>query len=219
MTLWLCHLSSAQIKSMDVLLRGASERTTDTALCETDEDAVDARIRATDEDGDADDEDEHVQQREADVLDVGVPCAFFDNVEPEESGEGEAKGTAEETGDDAQEGAEEGDGLCDHPRDDDQTGDQAQPDAPALLGVDEADIGGGEEAAHEIFAHHGGVDTSGDEDDGEGDTERYADDFFRTGKQGRAGHVDTDKGVDDRSGQGVDEDFNCPEQVDGFDIV
>lgn len=204
---------------MNVLLRGASKRTTDATLCETDEDAVHARIRATDEDGDADDEDEDIQKREADVLGVGIPCSLFDNVEPEEGGEGEAEGTAEETRDDAQEGAEEGDGFCDHPRDDDQTGDQAQPDAPAFLGVDEADLGSGEEAAHEIFAHHGGVDTSGDEDDGEGDTERYAGDFFGTGKQGRAGHVDTDKGVDDRSGQGIDEDLNGPEQRDGFDIV
>lgn len=117
---------------------------------------------------------QRVDDGESDVLPGGVPFALLEDGEPEERGEVEGETADEQTGDDAEEVVEKGNGLGDHPGDESEHGDQRQPDDPALFRVDVAELGIREDAAHDVFADDGRVDTARDEDDGQREPERDA---------------------------------------------
>lgn len=199
--------------------RRTRERTSYTPLRILVQDILDTRIRPTNQHDQPNTEHQRIHHRESDILPCGVPFAFLEDVEPEEGGEVEGEAAAEQARDDAQEVVEEGDRLGDHPGDEGEPGDQSQPDHPAFLGVDVADLRLGEDTAHDVFSDDRGVNAAGDEDDGERETESDTGDQGWSGEDGGAVDVRADEGVDDGAGESIDEYLHDAERPDRLDVV
>lgn len=149
-----------------------------------------------------------------------MPGALLDDAKPHQSREVEGESRNEQGGADRQEAAEEGDRLGDDEGNDGDDGDQDAPGDLALLGSGDGLVGKAVvEALVDVTADHGGVDGSGDEDDGQGDSEGdLGGDGAGRQKSGRGDAV-TNKGVDESTSQGVDDDLNDTEGPDRLDVV
>lgn len=148
-----------------------------------------------------------------------VPLALAHQQEPHQRGEVEGEARDEERRGDGQQIREEGNDLGDHKCHPGDDGDQGQPGDPAHLGVDEANGRVLEDAPMDHAAQHHRVDRTTDEDDGQRNPKRHTLHHAPGGQQGGALHILTNKGVDQRTRQRVDDDFNETQRPDGFDVV
>ena len=180
---------------------------------------LDTSIRAANQDAETNTQHHRIQNRETNILPIGIPFALLEDGEPKEGREIEREAADEQARDDAQEGVEEGNSLGNHPGCYREAGDEHQPDGPTLSRVNVAELRTGENAAHDVFADDCGVDGARDEDDGERDAERDARYHFRAGEYGGAFNVAANEGVNYSSGKSIDEDFDQTERPDGFDII
>ena len=168
-----------------VRLGGAGEGTsysTGVVLCNN---ILDRRVGTGTEDNKSNKEHDSVQYTERNVLGVRIPLALLDQLEPEERRPVECETGDEQRGDETKKRVEEGNGLSDDPSNDGDDGDKSDPDTPALGVLDESDGRSRENAVHDVTADHGTVDGTGDEDDGERDTEGDAGDSVAGGEKSR----------------------------------
>ena len=176
-------------------------------------------VRAAAQHKQPNDENGSVQHRQGDVLLARIPLALLDELEPEKSGEVEGKTRNEESAHETEKSVEKGNGLGDDESKDGEDGLDAEPHGPSLLALDVANRRVGKGAVHNVPTDYGAVDAAGNEDDGKCDAESDARDRRASGKKSWALDFLSDKGVDEGSGHGVDEDFDQTERPDGLDIV
>lgn len=179
----------------------------------------DRRVCSGAQDNHADDEDKQVQGAESNVLGRRVPAALLDELEPEEGRPVEGEARDEERRDETKQGVEEGDGLSNDPSKDGAGRDEADPDGPAACILDETDGRVGEHTVHDVATDDGAVDGTRDEDDWKSNTKGNARDGVASRKQGRRLDALANKGVDESTRDGVDEDFNQTKGPDGLDVV
>ncbi|KXT16833.1 hypothetical protein AC579_6798 [Pseudocercospora musae] len=143
----------------------------------------------------------------------------MERLEPEKSGEVESEAGDEERGDQTEEGVEEWNGLCNDPANNGDDGDERNPDDPSLLAVDILDRGVLEDTVHDIAPNDCAVDASRDENDWQSDSEGDSRDGEAGTEQSWRLHRLSDKGVDQGTSQGVDEDLDQAQSPDGLDII
>lgn len=71
----------------------------------------------------------------------------------------------------------------------------------------------------DVAADDSSVDGTGDVDDGEGDTKGHLGHEGAGGEEGGGFDVLADEGVDDGTGEGVDDDLDNTQSPDGLDVV
>lgn len=140
-------------------------------------------------------------------------------LEPKNGGEVEGEARNEERGADGQQVVEERNGLGNDPCNDGHNCDQSKPRNPTHPGVDKADGGILENTAMDVTCDTGSVDRSRDEDDRQRQTESNLGHEAAGRQQSWRLDIGTNKGVDQGSSQGVNEDFDQTQGPDGLDIV
>ena len=176
-------------------------------------------IGTRDQHDQANEENSSVDKPPEQILGRCPSTLFLNEHEPHQSREVEGEAGDEEGGGDGEQVFEEGDDLGDDKGDDGDEDDERQPSDPAHLCVDETDNGVLEDAAVEQTGQDDGVDGATDEDDGKGDSKSDSAHQMAGGFQGGTPDILADKGIDQSTGQGVDENFNQTQGPDRFDVV
>ena len=204
---------------LGIRLCRTSKGTPDAARVVLGDDVLDRRICTTSEDCNADQECAGVQDGEGNVPPAIVPLADLDELEPEERREVECETGDEERGDQTKQCIEEGNSFSDDPANDCNDSDQHKPDPPRLRGCHKADWAVGERAVHDEAADNSTVDTAGDEDDRESDSEGDARNGVTSRQKSRRLDILSNKRVNEATCQCVDEDLDQAKRPDRFDVV
>jgi hypothetical protein len=139
--------------------------------------------------------------------------------EPHNRGDPERESRHEKRRGQRQQVREDGDSLGDDPGDDCEDDDEDNPRRPSGDGVDVPQDGVLEHAAVDVAQRDGGVDRTGDEDNGQRDTECDLGNQRASGQQRRRLDVLADESVAQRTSECVDADLDRAGGPDGLHVV
>lgn len=170
------------------------------------------------ESGNSNNESENASQSDWEIL-LGEPVAFAKQGKPHDGGDPEGEARDEEGRSQGEKVGEDGNGLSNDPGNDGENDDEADPSSPAHGGVDVADDGVLEHAAVYISKGNGGVDGTGDEDDGKGNSEGDLGNKWSSREKSRGLDGGANEGIAESTSQGIDGDLNESRGPNGLHVV